>query len=174
VGDLLPPGAERIISFAFWFSVSWQTATSPLVCAYAYLLQAHLQIERVMSTGQASGKPAHHRRPGLDLPLPVAQGRQWRDDEERPRHMAQLPLVLEHSDGLRSLAKAPAIKRNAARWTRLSMATPTAAARLVLPTTSHIASTPWECSNEDTNKLIGTFMALLSHQAVRRGHHAVP
>ena len=79
----------------------------------------------------------------------MAQGRQWRDDEERPRHVAQLPLVLQHRDGLRRLAQAPAASMILARWARLSRAMPIKVYMLVLLTASHTASTPQECRKED-------------------------
>ncbi len=95
-----------------------------------------------MGTGHLSSRDPHHRRPGLDLPLPVAQGRQGRDDEKWPRHVAQLPLVLQHRDGLRSLAQAPEASMILARWARLSTAMPVLAHGWILLTASHAASPP--------------------------------
>lgn len=48
----------------------------------------------------------HHGCPGLDLPSPVAECGEWRDDHERPGVAAQLALELQHRDRLCGLAQA--------------------------------------------------------------------
>ena len=49
---------------------------------------------------------SHHVSPGLDLPLPVPQGGQGRNDDVRAQHPQELLLEGQRGDRLRGLAQA--------------------------------------------------------------------